>query len=452
MQKQTNQNPFHVFDIRGEYPKVVNEALFRKIADSLRIKYSPKKIVLGMDNRPSSPKLKQSLVESLLENGINVIDIGETTTPLFYFSVICESADLGLITTASHLPGKQNGIKIVKNGGIPLDEVELKDIEEITKKDLPVALNKKKTTIMTLNTREKYLESLIKLSGNIKHFKIVVDGRDKIVDNLAREFFRKLPLETLFIPVNDMKESASVNPLEEESQTAARKKVLEEKADLGIIFDGDGDRVVFLDKEGELIPLSYVLGFLGGYAAKFSTAGREVATDTRAGLVTRELIENSGGKVIVSRSWVQSLKFLMSSNQDICFSGETSGHFIFRDFFNIDDGLRAAIAFLSLMSKDYFNLENEIRRLKKSYFELPEENFRIEIEPSLLLDKIANFYRNDEKEVSLIDGVTVQGDDFHLNIRQSLSEPLVRLNIEAKSEARLKEIYERITSFVKGRT
>jgi phosphomannomutase len=247
------------------------------------------------------------------------------------------------------------------------------------------------------------------------------------------------------VKVSEVKNENNGNPLEERTQEALKKAIKETGADVGIIYDSDGDRAVFVDENGGLIPLSFVLGMLGVQALEFSPA-KKVAIDVRAGLVAKELVETGGGEIVVVPAWHQFIQYEMQSDRNICFGGETSGHFMYADFDFIDDGLLASLRFLKLVSKPEFKFQ--LASLKRKYFELPETNFKLIGNPTLVLDEIANYYRSRDFSVHVVDGVTVYNFDWKLNIRASATEPLLRLNIEAKSSNDARKIKEEIESLI----
>jgi phosphomannomutase len=246
--------------------------------------------------------------------------------------------------------------------------------------------------------------------------------------------------------LNLVKATHGPNPLLAENRRALGEEVRRLQADLGVIWDGDGDRVLFVDNQGRLVSPSFVLGILAAEALRKNRGGK-VGVDVRAGLVVRDLVTAAGGELAVFPAWAQNFKFAMAEDPSLVFCGETSGHYLFRDFFSIDDGLYAALKFLFLWEKG--ELQDTLARLGRKYFELPEKNIPC---PSgkapLILETLADYYRDHDYLISIIDGLSVFGEDFKFNLRQSATEPFLRLNLEAPSESRAREIITRLEEHI----
>jgi phosphomannomutase len=404
--------------------------------------FHPKTVCVAMDKRESSPSLCKYIESAYLSSGVQVLSLGITSTPEFYFATANTHASMGLMVTASHNPSNQNGLKISGEKGIPINESQLEEIkryiENHVNDNIVVHTTNKAEALNISNT---YIKEIVQKIGSINPIiKIVVDFNGSSIKNSATEVFKALNL-----PVVEVKNENNGNPLEERTREALKKAIKETGADVGIIYDSDGDRAVFVDENGGLIPLSFVLGMLGVQALEFSPA-KKVAIDVRAGLVAKELVETGGGEIVVVPAWHQFIQYEMQSDRNICFGGETSGHFMYADFDFIDDGLLASLRFLKLVSKPEFKFQ--LASLKRKYFELPETNFKLIGNPALVLDEIANYYRSRDFSVHVVDGVTVYNFDWKLNIRASATEPLLRLNIEAKSSNDARKIKEEIESLI----
>lgn len=232
-----------------------------------------------------------------------------------------------------------------------------------------------------------------------------------------------------------------------ENRTELVKAVVEEKADMGIMWDSDGDRVVFIDSNGGFIPVCFVLGILAAAEVKKNKGGK-VAVDVRTGLVVRDLVEQAGGEIQIFPAWSQFLKFGMKEDQKIVFGGEMSGHFVHKDFYNIDDGILSALKFLALWEDT--DAKEQIAQLTKKYFELPEKNFPIDLSVApAVLEKLSEYYRKKDVLVSVVDGLTVYSKDYRFNLRSSLTEPFLRLNLETTGENLAKEVISEIEDHIK---
>ena len=251
----------------------------------------------------------------------------------------------------------------------------------------------------------QYISEIVqKFKGLRSNKKIIFDSGQTVVTPIIKEILSRLTLNFKLLT-----EPRGLNPLVEDGYKNICEAVIREKADLGVLWDGDCDRVVFIDKTGKLIPQSYILGII---AKNYKKA----AFDMRAGLAAYTT------DYIITPSWAQNLKYAMQDDPKIGFAGEVSGHLIFREWYGIDDGIFGALKFIELMG----DLD-----IKSNYIDIIEENFEYKTDPALVLDKIADYYRSKDFLVSVLDGVTVSSGEFHLNIRQSLTEPFLRLNLEA---------------------
>lgn len=411
---------FHPFDIRGGYPAVVDEQMAYLIGKFVK-DYLPGQIVIASDNRESSPKLRAAL-----QHGT---DLGELPTPLFYYAVCKLKAAGGVMVTASHVYASQNGFKLVHDNALPFNEGEILMLKDY------VLRHSGKPEGRVQNLQERipdsagmttlYISEIVqKFNGLRSNKKIIFDSGQTVATPIIKEILSRLTLNFKLLTLN-----RGLNPLIADGYKNVCEAVIREKADLGVLWDGDCDRVVFIDRTGRLIPQSYILGIIAKHYQK-------AAFDMRAGLAAYTT------DYLITPSWAQNLKFAMQDDPKIGFAGEVSGHLIFKEWYGIDDGIFGALKFIELMG----DLDKQIIDLKKNYLEIIEENFEYKTDPALVLDKIADYYRSKDFLVSVLDGVTVSSGDFHLNIRQSLTEPYLRLNLEARTQKIIDEIHEQIRS------
>lgn len=407
---------FHPFDIRGDYPAVVDEQMAYLIGKFVK-DYLPGQIVIASDNRESSPKLRHAL-------GVGT-DIGELPTPLFYYAVCKLKAEGGVMVTASHVYASQNGFKLVHANALPFNEGEILELKRYVERNACHAKLVSASRPTDSGIITQYISEIVQGFKSLKsNKKIIFDSGQTVATPIIKEILSRLTLNYELLT-----DKRGLNPLIKEGYKNISKAVIEKKADLGVLWDGDCDRVVFIDKTGKLIPQSYILGIIGKHYQK-------AAFDMRAGLAAYTT------DYLITPSWAQNLKFAMQDDPKIGFAGEVSGHLLFREWYGIDDGIFGALKFIELMG----DLDNQIIELKKNYLEIIEENFEYKTDPALVLNKIADYYRSKDFLVSVLDGVTVSSGDFHLNIRQSLTEPYLRLNLEARTQKIIDEINEQIRS------
>ncbi len=436
------ESAFKLFDVRGKYPEIVDERLAFAIAHAASLLFKPKTVAISMDTRESSPSLKEFLIDGFSVANVQVVDLGETPLPMFNFALATENFDLGVMVTASHIAQDENGFKIIKKGAVPLDQKEILDLKNRTSMFqnepivVPKLLPKKE------NFSDRYLAKILELVGTDKpKIKLSLDVSRSVVVTTTMVLMQKIGAE--FHLVNG---THGGNPLLAENRKQLEKDVVSTQSDLGIMWDSDGDRVVFVDRQGKLIPMSFVLGSLAADAVSGSSH-KKVAVDVRAGLVVRDLVLSAGGTLEILPAWNTYLKFAMRQDPEIVFGGETSGHFLYSDFYAIDDGILAAIRFIRLFEQG--KIEKTLHELEKKYFELPEQNIPCLAEKSTnILTKLTQQYRASDNLVSIEDGLTVFGPTWKFNLRESVTEPLLRLNLEARSEKEAQDIYSEIKKLI----
>lgn len=422
------ETAFKLFDIRGDYPEVVNERLAFIIGKSLALLKSPKKILVASDLRESSPSLKNYLVDGLFGEA-KIYDLGNAPVPEFYYTVATGGFDLGVMVTASHIGNRENGFKFSDQNGLPFDQGEILQLKNLVLKQIHLPIVVPKTETISLDNSANYIEEIISLLPKTNYkLNVLLDISHSVVTNLVKILFSRLQINYKLFEKSPMG-----SPLFLENSREFSQEIVNQKADLGIKWDSDGDRVVFLNNEGKIISLSFVLGILG------ANEKGKVVVDVRAGLVTRDLITEAGGSVNILPAWGQYIKFAMQKDPEIVFGGETSGHFIYKSFHLIDDGIFAALKFLTLYEKP--EIREKLKLLKKKYFEIPEKNFPVDLNKAAeILEKLTEYYRKLDYDVSVEDGLTVFGKNFKFNLRPSLTESFLRLNLEAQSEKQSQEI------------
>ncbi len=427
---------FKWFDVRGDYPEVVNERLAFIIGKSLSFLKSPKKVLMASDLRESSPSLKNYLADGL-SGEVKIYDLGNAPVPEFYYTVATGGFDLGIMVTASHIGNRENGFKFSNQDGLPFDQGEILQLKDFVSKNIYLPIVVLKTETISLDNSANYIEEIISLLPKTDYkLNVLLDVSYSVVVNIVKTLFSRLKINYKLFEKSPMG-----SPLFLENSREFSKEIIAQKADLGIKWDSDGDRVVFLNNEGQMISLSFVLGILG------ANEKGGVVVDVRAGLVTRDLITEVGGSINILPAWGQYIKFAMQKDPKIIFGGETSGHFIYKNFHLIDDGIFAALKFLNLYEKP--EIREKLKLLTKKYFEIPEKNFPVDLNKAAeILEKLTESYRKLGYDVSIKDGLTVFGKNFKFNLRPSLTEPFLRLNLEAQSEKQSQEIIHELEKYL----
>lgn len=436
---------FKAYDIRGVYGSELTEDIAyktaRALAQMIAREQSGKKLhlVVGSDMRVSSPALTQVVIQGVLDEGHDVIDIGLVSTPAFYFAVAKYGYDGGLMVSASHNPPQYNGLKMVRAGGVPVSRdtgiMELKKMVENNRLDVraihelpqPSGQVTKRDDIVVNDVAEA-----IAFAGtnDIKPFKIVADAANAMGATYLRELFKHLPcqLTELNFELDGTFPAHEADPFKEENNQALMQAVVEQKADLGIATDGDGDRIFFVDNEGKMIEPAMVRGIMAQLSLE-QFPGSTICYDIRPGRITRDMIEQYGGKPSVTKVGHSLIKE-QALKEGAVFAGESSGHF----FVKLPHGTFEAPCIVVLKLLQYFSRRTEpvadqIRPLRK-YFHSGEINSTVN-DKDAVMDQIKKAYTPTAQAVSELDGITIEYPDYWFNVRGSNTEPLLRLNLEA---------------------
>jgi phosphomannomutase len=426
---------FKAYDIRGLYPQEINEIIAKRIGFAFAEYLDKQNVVVGYDMRESSRPLAEAFIDGVLSHGTNVRDIGLATTPMLYSAIIDGHFDGGAMITASHLPSKYNGIKLCREKAIPLSGDDgLPDIEKLYQAE---------TTILSRNAHftyevflDRYLEKLSKFIQPSEALKIVVDVGNGMGGLDSRHIFKKYP-KCEFIPMY-MDPDGNFphhipNPALPSATAELQTRVVSEKADLGIAFDGDCDRCGFVDEAGDRIPSDLIMAILSEYFLQ-KEPGATILYDLRASHVVPERIKELGGNPVKTRVGHSFIKQKMREVNAI-FAGELSGHFYFREMGFIDSGILSMISMINLLSLKKVPVSQLVRPLQK-YAQTGEINFKV-TDVQGLFRELERHYR--DGKIEHLDGLTVEYDDWWFNLRVSHTEPVVRLVMEAVEEKKLEE-------------
>lgn len=451
-----NQQIFKAYDIRGIYNKdfddnlafLLGQAFVRLINKDLNSKKKKLKIGIAYDMRLSSPALRKQLIKGLKEAGADVVDLGLIATPTFYFAVSKYKYDGGIIISASHNPGKWNGFKLVRGGSKPITDLSginfLRD--EIEKNNF---LPAKKRGLLTKNKNAskdslKFVLRFLK-KDKLKKLKIVVDSANGMGAVYLKPLFKSLKLD--IVPLNFKLDGTfpahEADPLKEENTKQLREAVLEHGADLGIATDGDGDRVFFIDNEGQTIPPGVTRGLLSKLFLQ-GKVGAKIGYDVRPGRITQDLILENNGVPVVTRVGHSLIKEQMIK-EDIYFAAEFSGHFYLNTKFGCYEYPEIVIIkLLEHLSKTEKTLAEIVEPYKK-YFSSGEINRDVE-DKEEVLQRIKK--KHQKAKISLLDGVSVDYKNYWFNVRASNTENKIRLNLEAVDEKTMKKKTKNILSLI----
>ena len=450
---QINQSIFKSYDVRGIYPTDFNEDIAAKITQAYIKLFSPKKVVLGRDVRESGESLFNSILKTFVDAGIDVLDIGIVSTDEFYFAVGSNDVDGGITVSASHNPREYNGMNFCKRDAEPISgETGLNQMKELIINDqFKVQNGSTPGTITKISVRDDFIKRSVAFidKSELKPMRIVANanfGVDYLILMRTIELFM-LPLTV--IPLNEKPDGTfpkgPPNPLLPENRKETLELVKKEHADLGVSWDADGDRCFFADENGNFIEGYFITAILAKEILKKNPGGK-VVIDPRLVWATTEEITNSGGIPIVSRPGMTVIAANMK-REDAVFAGEMSSHFYFKENFYRDNGLIPLLLVLEMISKYNTTLSQLAYPYTSKYFSPGEINFETENKDAII--KLAEETYRDGR-IEHIDGLSVEYSNWRFNLRKSNTEPLLRLNLEAKSEELMKQKTEELTQFIKA--
>ncbi|MFH1233806.1 MAG: phosphomannomutase/phosphoglucomutase [Patescibacteria group bacterium] len=446
---QINPCIFKKYDLRGAYPEELDDKMAYQIGQGFSNYTKAKTIMVGYDARISSLSLKDAVIEGITDQGANVIDIGLCSTSCFYYTLGDSKLDAGIMVTASHAGKKFNGFKPMLQDSTPLSKEQVLDFKKVVlENQSSVAKTKGKATRQ--NPFENYVKMIRKsIREKIKPLKIVMDSGNGTAGLYIEKVFANtgLSVMSIFAEPDGNFPNHETNPRIPENRIKLAEKIISEKADLGFMFDADADRLAVLDRNGNLIDPSLTLAIISEYLVK-NFSKKKVVVEVRTSKIVTDWVEKAGGSVETSVCWTIPTKLKMKVDPEIIFGGETSGHFIFRETHKSDDGIFAALTFLQAISVKEESIDEIIKKFKKEYFILEEQNFKMDDikESNRILEKLKNKYLAKGAQILEIDGLSVIFSDWRFNLRPSETEPFIRLNLEANSkkifEEKKKEVIE----------
>jgi phosphomannomutase len=429
---------FKAYDVRGRVPDQLNEEIARRIGRAFAEVVKPRQVVVGHDIRLTSEAIKGALVKGLLEQGVDVYDIGLCGTEEIYFATSHAGMDGGIAVTASHNPKDYNGMKFVREDSRPISgDTGLFDIQALAERDEFVAAELP-GQLHTLDTSEAYVDHLLSYVDipALKPLKIVVDagngGAGRVVDLLEPH----LPFE--FIKLHHEPDgnfpNGVPNPLVPENRLATIAAVREHGADLGLGWDGDFDRCFFFDERGDFIEGYYVVGLLAEAFLKRQGPAR-VVHDPRLIWNTIDIVESLGGEAVQSKTGHAFIKERMRLENAV-YGGEMSAHHYFRDFAYCDSGMIPWLLVTALISDAGQPLSTLVSQRMAAYPCSGEINRTIE-DPAAVLSRVEDTYREQAESIEHVDGLSMVLGEWRFNLRMSNTEPVVRLNVESRGDAAL---------------
>ena len=385
--------------------------------------------------RLSSPSMAKAVMEGAAAGGAEVIDIGLVGTEMVYFAVGDLDLDGGIQVTASHNPKEYTGMKIVRRGALPVGgDSGLLEIRDRAMTVSDMSGGQTPGQVRGEDVFPGFVEKVLSFidPGAVKPLRVVIDAANGMAGAMLPPVLERLPIDAVpyFFELDGSFPNHEPNPLLPENREFVIGKVLEEKAELGVAFDGDADRCFFIDGTGDFVPGDFVTALLAELMLE-KHPGAKIIYDVRASWAVRETIEQAGGIPLINRVGHAFIKHRMRE-EDAVFAGEVSGHYYFRDYFQADSGVIPFLLVLELISKRGKPLSELLQPFRETYFLTGELNVPVG-DVAVKLQELKERFGK-EGEVSHLDGISIEAEDWHMNVRPSNTEPLLRLNLEARSQ------------------
>lgn len=444
---------FKAYDIRGLYPSEVNETAAHGIGGAFVTYLGAKRIGVTRDMRTSSPGLADAFIEGARQQGCDVVDYGMMPTDVMYYAVCRDGLDGGAQITASHNPKQYNGMKLVRKDAVPLSgDAGIKEIREmVVGRNVPP----KQAALGGYERAEvldDYLDHIFTFidASIVKPFSCVLDAGSGMAGVVGPPMFARLPckVSTVAFEPDGTFPFHESNPLIEENRRTVTQRVLDEKADIGIAWDGDADRCFFIDGTGDFVAGDFITALLAE-AFLLKQPGQKVIYDVRASYAVKDIVAKYGGEALMSRVGHSFIKQRMRAENAV-FGGEITGHYYFRDNFFADNGFIPALLILELMSHKGQTLAELLAPLRERYFISGEINTTLASmdEADAKIAQLSEAYK--DGHVYQIDGVSVEFPDWHFNVRKSNTEPLLRLNLEGTTPEIMEQRRDEVLGIIRG--
>lgn len=446
-----NFDIFHAYDVRGIYPNEINEEVCYEITLGYVSLFKPKNVVVGMDARLSSPSLKECVCKSLLDSGIDVIDVGKVTTDMIYFAVGGLDCSGGIIVSASHNPRQYNGMKFVREKATAISsDTGLFDIRDALKAGKVRKISpKKRGSLKQIDILEDYVKHVLSFidKSSIRTFSFVGNGNFGFVKEPLTRIVDELGLS--MIPLNLEPDGSfpkgAPDPLLPENRLETEDLIKKSNVDFGVAWDADADRVMFFDENARYIHGVYITALLAKILLEKHGANNKIIFDPRVIWPILKVVKEMGAAPIINKSGHAFIKDRMRS-EDALFAGELSAHYYFRDNFYADNGIIPFLLVLEHLSKSKLKLSEIVNPFMEGHHMSGEFNYTVE-NIREILENVRQCYKDDGKE-DFIDGYSLESENWRFNIRPSNTQPLLRLNVEAKYDYLVGKIKKEIEEII----
>jgi phosphomannomutase len=442
---------FKAYDVRGLYRSQLDEEGAYAIGRAYAEHFRPARIAVGRDMRVSSPSMAAAAIEGAADGGADVLDLGLVGTEMVYFAVGSLGLGGGICVTASHNPKEYTGMKIVREGALPVGgESGLLDVRDRAQ-ELAVSRHEPSArgAVTEHDVWPAFVDKVLSFvePEAIRPLRVVIDAANGMAGAMLPPVLERLPIDavTCHFEPDGTFPNHEPNPLLPENREFIVRKTLEEGADLGVAYDGDADRCFFVDDTGEFVPGDFATALLAE-SILGKEGGGKVIYDVRASRSVPETIERAGGVALVNRVGHAYIKHRMRQEGAV-FGGEVSAHYYFRDFSQADSGVVPFLLLLELVSRRGRRLSELLAPYRERYFLTGEINTPV-ADVDAKLRELEERYA--DARVSHLDGVSVDYEDWHFNVRPSNTEPLLRLNLEARSQALMEEKRDEVLELIRS--
>jgi phosphomannomutase len=443
---------FKAYDVRGLYGTELDEDGAYAIGRAYVEQFVPRQIAVGRDMRLSSPTMARAVIEGAADAGADVLDVGLVGTEMVYFAVGALELDGGIMVTASHNPKEYTGMKIVRQGALPVGgDSGLLDVRDrALAARLPEAVTSERGEVREEDIWDRFVDRALSFVDvdALGPLKVVIDAANGMAGVMLPPVLARLPMievvRCYFEPDGSFP-NHEPNPLLPENREFIIGKTTEENADFGVAFDGDADRCFFVDDTGDFVPGDFTTALFAELMLGREPGGK-VIYDVRASWAVPEAILAAGGVPLVNRVGHAFIKQRMRED-DAVFGGEVSAHYYFRDFSQADSGTVPFLLMCELVSR-HGKLSKALDRFRDRYFLTGEINTPVADVPSKLQELEDRF--GAEGRVSHLDGLSVEAETWHFNVRPSNTEPLLRLNLEARSREQMEAKRDEVLALIRA--
>lgn len=447
--KNIDPTIFKAYDIRGIYPSHINEEIAYVIGQAYAKFINPKKVALGRDVRLSSPALWEAVKNGLVDHGVDVIDIGVVSTDMMYFAVVNYGLDGGITITGSHNPKDYNGLKMVRKKGVPISgDSGIMDIRDMVVSEYKFTAEKK-GSVEQASIVDNYINKVMSVIDvkKIKPFRVVANTNFGTTGIILDKIASRLPITLKVIngEPNGEFPKGRPDPLIPENRNETIELVKQEGADLGVMWDSDADRCFFIDERGRFLSGYYTSAVLAEYFLQKYPKSK-VIVDMKLNRAIIDTIRTFGGIPLENKTGHSFFKERMI-HEDAVFGGEVSGHYFFKDFFYLDNGIIPFLLILELMSDTNRKLGDIYEPLFVKYFAIDETNITVG-DVNAVIRRLQEKYKG--AKLSYVDGISIEYDVWRANVRPSNTEPLVRLNLEASDPEILQQKNKELLEIIKA--